>query len=848
MELIIHSYGYGETIRNSLESLGMIRNSSLYPAMITTISLMVGTFYAWQMAASSAEGEWRRYLRRVLGMLFLINALLLPKSSMYVKDHVEDGPLWKVDNILLAFVLPIGAIEEVGHLMTVGFEQAFNTIGGKSSFDYYNYGTIFGARLSKEIMFAKFKDSELIYSLRNFVDRCIITRAKIGHPFTLSELFESENIWALVSAKPGIVTRFDLISNGKHSIPNCKEGVAHFNALIGTQKTDILSQISKKFRGAGNSALEKESKHLLFSNQIEAQIKALYGPSMEVDQILKHNLLINSINDYRAGNMANVRAQMQYEASGLLSSDQAEWLLTKSLAVFKNIVYGAFVFLVPLILISGGMTKYRNWITMAFSLQLWPALFAMINMMIDYSYDPIKIVSYSAWSSQVKQLDSMASVAGQLSMLIPFLAIWITRMGEGGLMHMAGSIMATANSAIASASIEKATGNISWDNVSTGNVSRNNTSANKYDDNMQYFSGANTIQQADGSILKTNADGSVISQRGAGFDASSGESTYRFSNGLIVNEQEAIRGEKQLVASESASYNTAQENLMSREITALETLSKARKKDGSFSFDTSTESGKEIANMISNVERHAETSQTDFETSAKVVYGSDKSVLGKVTKWLSGLSAEVSASVGYKKSSADSTENIHDHQISERTSQSTKSSTNESYLESLGIDKSAQDLMRKSYNKTKRLEESISKHKDNIEAHTENIDYIKSHSSEFNKDMYQEVVDRYKERSDIKDDFIAGQVVSSGSKEAIGIFREISSEKAKEIFSKIRSEKSKIENSDGVQHFKSENQHNIQIDMSHDSEVAKRNVGVDNAENEIDSAASQLKMNHLNKK
>ena len=102
MDMIIHSYGYGQTIFNTLNALAMIRQTNLYPAMITTITLLVGMFYSWQMAASRVDGEWRRYIMKVAGMLVLINALLLPQTSMNVKDHVEKQ-FWRVDHIPLAY-------------------------------------------------------------------------------------------------------------------------------------------------------------------------------------------------------------------------------------------------------------------------------------------------------------------------------------------------------------------------------------------------------------------------------------------------------------------------------------------------------------------------------------------------------------------------------------------------------------------------------------------------------------------------------------------------------------------------------------------------------------------------
>ena len=186
-------------------------------------------------------------------------------------------------------------------------------------------------------------------------------------------------------------------------------------------------------------------------------------------------------------------------------------ILTGMLIVIKNILYGCFIFVVPLMLVGGGFAKYRMWITLCLSVQFWPALYAMLNMLIDSAYEPAHIVSYSSWATENSRMDSMASVAANLMLLIPFLALWVTRMSESGLIHLAGSVLSTASSATSASASEKSTGNISWDNISAGNESRNNVTSNKYDNSMQYLSGVNNSIRPDGSMERINPTGEVIS-------------------------------------------------------------------------------------------------------------------------------------------------------------------------------------------------------------------------------------------------------------------------------------------------------------------------------------------------
>ena len=804
MDMIIHSYGYGQTIFNTLNSIAMIRQTSLYPAMITTISLLVGVFYSWQMAASRADGEWRRYILKVAGMLLLINALLLPQTSMNVKDHVEKQ-FWRVDHIPLAFALPVGMIEEIGHLITVAFEQAFRTIGGRSSFNYYEYGMIFGGRLAKEVTQIKIRNPEYVYNMRNFIDRCVMNRARIGAPFTLPEVFASEDLWSLIKEKPGTFTRFAAIKKSVmlSPAPTCAEGVIYFETMLQDVGKIDIARMALKFKSSGGGKYN-DTGYKPLSAKLKHSIQLLYGLSEvgKVDGVLKHNMLMNAINDYRAGLYPAVKAQLQQEAGGLISGDLAETVLTSSLAVMKNIAYASFIFLVPLILVAGGMAKYKNWIVVCFSLQLWPALFAVLNMLIDYAYDPVKVISYSAWSTETQRFDSMASVAANLTMLIPFLAIWLTKLGEGGFMQLAGSIMATANSATSAASAEKASGSRSWDNDSIGNTSRNNVSENKFDDSRQYVSGTNSSIQQDGSTQKVLPNGKVITTSGAGATSSAGEARYSEGAGMSAAYQEGINKETQAMNTKAASYSEAQESLISQEASAVVSIMQTKRNDSNYGIDTSTDEGKEIVKGLNAIDTISKGDEAAWRKNAEAHFKADTSFGGAFAKLL-GVDVGVGGSVSTETSNAQ-TENSTESNSSEihtghRQSAGTRTSHSESALESLGIDKNTQKGIKESYNTTKSLRSEIAAHKSKIDSYNKKIDCVESNSGEFSLDMTQEVIEAYKDRYPKSGDNTAGAAVLKGTPEARQVFRDLMFAKViGGAMSEIQAGKADIDNSNNV--------------------------------------------------
>lgn len=852
LDFTIYSYGYSEIIYHTLQAIAMFRNSDFYTTVITTVALIAGFIYAVQMVAARAEGEWRGSLRRVIGMVIFIHALLLPKVTMSVKDHVEKH-YWQVDNIPLAFALPIGIVENFGHILTAGFEQVFSLVDGASSHSYYHYGTVFGARLQKEVLQSKVRDPEFISNMSNFIERCVILPSMIGKQFTKEELVASEDMWGLISSRAGTFTRTPMTKNGVRVDPHpkCKDAVTYFEKKFDDTIGLNLSSWAWKFKGAGKDDKYNPGSRALNKN-IKAQIGVLYGDSGKVDSLLKHNMMINAVHSYRSGKYPAAKAQLHNEAGGLISGDLAEKTLTGSLAVMKVIIYGSFIFLFPILILSGGIAKYRSWITAAFSLALWPSLFSMLNMIIDFAYEPATIVSYSTWSTEMKNFDSIAGTAANLTLMIPFLSFWITRMGEGGFMHLAGSIMATANSASAALAGEKSSGSRSWDNESMRNQNNDNTSSYKHDSSMQYVSGVARSTMADGSMETITAGGKALYFGGSGQSASSGESSYRLEDGVMANYQRGIRDESQVMSSEQATYSKAQEKLFAQEASALHSIMQNTKTDTGYSIDTSTEEGKEMMKTLNTIDAKNKTNDHGWKQNAETHLKADYSAGGVLAKLLVGLDAGGGGSVSAINDSAqtdsDSSSVVSEDNVHNKQGNSERTNKTENFAESLGVDKNTQNSIRETYQETQRLEQSMSAHQDKIDGYHKAMDYTQSHSSEYSKDMYQDVVDAYQQKygGSARE---AQEAVSSGTHAAKLVFRELSSGKAEEVMGMINRKGDNIQSSNNVDDFVKNNQINSDIGDKRDDFAKANNIRTDkdNVVQEIGGKGRDIKDRHTEK-
>ena len=474
-------------------------------------------------------------------VIVFVSILILPKISMIVQDHVAKKPPKVVDNIPLAFALPVGVMEQWGFVMTKGFEQAFNWSGAKKTNSFSKYGMVFGARLAKDLSEASMRDPEVVANTHSFIERCIMARGAIGYPFTLEEVRDSTDLWKLVRDKTnGVITKWTKYEHGTRSLQNCTQGVAYLDEKLKAEGNDLLARLMSKFQYA-------PTKKAAFLNDLGSVFSG--GGEADAARLITHHLMINALdnvaNEYGGIAYGVARAKTQYEANAMISGTTATWSLAGTLAIFKVIVYASFLIVLPMMIMGGGGRYFSTWATTVFSLTLWPPLYAVINMIIDFAFDPAQIVSFGALATAQNKYDSIAATANTMLVIVPFLAFWVTRMGEGGIMHMASPILAAMNGATASAGAEVASNNKSLNNTQIGSESLNNTNSNHHNTNFESVGGESSYNLSDGTMMKTAGDGRQIISTGDGINQSKFASPITMrddmqeSNAMSLNQEQA---------------------------------------------------------------------------------------------------------------------------------------------------------------------------------------------------------------------------------------------------------------------------------------------------------------------
>jgi hypothetical protein len=752
IDLIIYTYGYHEALYNVLQAIAMFRNSQFFTTLINAVCLLVGMYYAVRMSYSQSHSHWRMYLMKAFGMLVLVNSLLLPTTNMILKDQVTKK-ISTIDHIPLAFALPIGLMEDFGHLLTIGFEQALAPIEAAVNpddpmFSYYHYGMLFGARLKKEVSQARIKNPEFVENMHNFIKQCVVLPAMIGYQFTPEQLLNSKNIWGLVSKKAGTLTRLDMRIGSDRSTMNCREAVSYFENYFAEESNRIIAKNQNTEFGMARTSSTFNVPQSGLAKVFEKNVKVLYGGTESALNILKQQMMINSLSDYTSGSYAVSRARQQQESSWLLSSDIASLYLPMVLAVAKCIFYAAFIFLAPMLVLGGGMTRYMGYLTMVASLQLWPSLNAIINMILGtYSNLTIgsdKLISFSAASTIGNHVDTIVTVAAGLQLVIPFLAFALMQGGVGGIMHLAGSVIGGMQSTAGAIGAEKVSGNRSFDNISEGTSSRNIKSANKTDHNMQYFDGVNGWNNGDGSMARQNPDGRVVYSGGAGITDSSGGASFRMEDSRQSQVTQGLQQSESMHSQNMKSYSESESEAFSKQANYLSQIAQQDAKSKNVNYEEMGEQGKALQQAVSYAQHlHGQHNYT-WDQAAEAAVKASASAGGKIFGVGGSVSADgsVSAKNASNQSVGKNTQLGRDHNTSANYSNLVKALSSESFAETNHFDQSMSKDVRSSYEQMKKSEFAVSQSQQQVEDWHKAKSVVDSQGASSSKEMTEELTNR----------------------------------------------------------------------------------------------------------
>ena len=862
MDLTIHTYGHIDSMFYVLNAIAMLMNHNFGQAVMLVMTMGTVGYYALRMSYAGSQG-YKVHLGKVVGMVAMVYFMLLPRADMMIYDHVSKKRE-KVDNLPLGFALPVGILEGFGDLLTGGFEQAFNM----NNTNYRDYGMVFGARLVQESRNWRIRSPEFLENMSNFIDRCVMLEAMIGYNYTPEELLKSDDIWSLVKANAATLRQTSVRIGKTKSLMSCKKAA---DEVIDPAFRLEIESLDKKSRGtefaeAGHTSYVLRTFERLNSNfkkNVELSFKSYVGSNSGAENLIRQQMLMNAIKNY-SDDYGYARASATQESNWRIAGDLADTIIPILMSVVKGLVYSSFIFMFPMLIMSGGWNRYIKYLTLVASFQLWAPLNAVLNMFIDiYSSTKLlgiadQIVSFSTMSQVGNYTDKIVAVASSLQMAIPFLAFNIIQGGVGGFIHLAGTITGASQSAASQAANESVTNNKSFDNYSVGNRQQYNQGGFKTDWNESYASGASSYQHTDGTMEKVTGNGNTLFQSGVGLTMSGGSTKVSAREGVSTQLQQAFSENQSMLASDQRAYS---ENERSAETTSadyIKRIAAAESEGKKIDYSTLGDQAEEVREAVSQT-RHMNQNYLyghgqDLGVGGKIGAGGSAGIGGGGVGG-NGASANISADVsGDIRLTNSSTQSVTDDSQIGRDKNASINYTNvakalssEEFAKTNNLDTSYSEDLRKNFEKQQSLEQSIAMRQEQAVHYSNTLSHGQSKDSSWEKDNF------HKLESDVSKAYgvstkDAHTMIENNDPRVTQIRRSMENSPANNVLSQVNSGKESVSGERAVQslnNFSTKHQKSINTDPTEGVKERAENSGLKTDTKHLDSSGLEQKVNTM---
>lgn len=466
------------------------------------------------------------------GLVYLsIYIFFIPKMSIEIIDAVNGNKPYAVDNVPLGLALLANITTSLSYALTQLTEMNFSM---PDDLRYHRSGMVFASEIVRAASQFEITDSRFDSNIQGFIHQCVFYDILLKK-YSINDLVESNNIWALVSKNASPARGFVYTDEDNHSeFQTCRQ-IAPLLTADWTKAVEAAKSLYAS-RLFSNSPDPKEA----LTKYLDLSYGYLAKLSGQANRIMQQSLMANAIQRgvVRMGANLNataalqsyafVRAQEQKRLTNQTVGDMAAMWLPLIKNAIELITYGSFVFVILLVVLPFGLTTLKSYVYTLVWVQLWPPLYAVLNLCVSF-YSQSKSIAATAGGLSLQAMPGflqinadMAGLAGYLSMSVPVLAgglIWGMHHAFLQASQYAGGV---TQSTAATGAAEAATGNIGFGNTNFGNQSSFNQSANHVDTNARVSTGSSSVQLSDGSQLSVmpNSDqvlnmGNTISNIGS---------------------------------------------------------------------------------------------------------------------------------------------------------------------------------------------------------------------------------------------------------------------------------------------------------------------------------------------
>ena len=652
--------------------------------------------------------------------------MLIPKASIEIYDHVTKQRD-KVDNLPLGFVLPIGIIESVGIAIASKVDQVLQVPG--KTYSYLEYGGTFGASMIQQSKNFKIQDPILANHLEQFIERCVLITAAIGVDFTESDIANSKNVWTEI-IKPKMKDGIREVSLGNKQM-GCKTAAKLIeDAFNETYKENYGLFKNTRFALSGKDSYTNRNNlpnnmDAYFKKNIESVFGGYLNQNSSALDTIRQITLLHSFS--RFGEYGALRAIQSAESNFDIMGKIAGYYIPMLLTIFKCVSYMGFIFVIPVMVITGNMARFQKYLILVASFQVWPVISSILNMFVDlYSATSFADlsraggISLSTLSTIENTSDIIVAVASSLQMSVPIISYAFISGGIDAVMGFHGNLMSAMNQGSSIASSEMLSGNKSFDNENIGN-----TNNFKTDRSSSYKSDSSLMEYADGSTMRQLSSGKELYSSGSGMTEHQTPFKFDLSSSMQSIAEERVAEQASVVEESSNAYTKSKSETIDQMAEMMTSIDDHISSGDSLGLSEKIANNKDLSEDFSIAKQKQKETGSDFRTAAGVSMGK-----------------KYHASAEYSANSSDKFGNITEksNKLSDTISQISDVTNDKNTQKTLGISEQSISKMNESASQTKTLEDRHSKQIQDLKSKESVASKVKSNSITKNQDITDEVI------------------------------------------------------------------------------------------------------------
>ena len=532
----IYVYGAGGVFAEFFNAIPAAMGSHTFTTLFKISMLLAGTT---TLFSAVFRRDFLICVKWFATFYLVYYIVFLPKVSVQIIDRT-DSREYAVDNVPLGLGVLASFTTTIGDSLTRLTDEIFSM---PDDMGYSKTGMVMASKLVLASRQFQITDSRLNDNMERFMVQCVHWPIMLGY-YSMDDLVTAQDLWGFISTNAPKSRSFLYDSGpGMKNITICKDGVAQLGRDLQANMDQIATRgalrlFSWSKKSDVGSKLSKSSDIKTTADvkgQLLKYLPLAYGyllnTSGTATNILQQSIMANAITNSllyfgistnsqtAVTNYATTRAQEQQRLTQNTLGFLAGYWLPVMKSAFEAIMYGCFLFVVLLSLFPFGLGILKNYVYTLCWLQAWAPLYAIINMICSY-YAKVQSLAtpeqggfiLKNWYSFLQVNHDIASLAGYLTLSVPFIAAGLVRGMAGTMTNVAQYMGGVSQSVGSQAASEAVAGNISMGITGMHNNSAFNFSAHQQDSTAKMTSGA-SYQLPGGERINFMPDGGVAVNR-----------------------------------------------------------------------------------------------------------------------------------------------------------------------------------------------------------------------------------------------------------------------------------------------------------------------------------------------